>query len=171
MTGGGSYALSDVEIVPGVDQNGGWSWDAGLRVGRGAASLGLGYQRLRLDIGPGGTGTISAAYAEPRLGFGRGMWGVQPYLFARGARIFDYDVSFCCSAYPANSNADGWIAGGGFGAAFAPIGTVRFDLSAGVQRLLGESDETNFGSWKGAGPMIDVRLGASIPLTRGYGMR
>jgi hypothetical protein len=42
---------------------------------------------------------------------------------------------------------------------------VRFDLSASVSRLSGASDEQNtLDAWKGAGPVIAVRLGASVPL-------
>lgn len=172
VTGGGSYALSDVEIVPGVDQNGGWTWDAGLRAQNGRGSIGIGYERLRLDIGPDGAGTLSAIYAEPRFSWGASpRAAVQPYLFAHGARIFDYDVTFCCSVYQAASNARGWLLGAGFGAVLAPIGTIRFDLSAGVHQLSGESDEGTGATWQGAGPMLDVRLGAAIPLTRGYGRR
>jgi hypothetical protein len=63
------------------------------------------------------------------------------------------------------------LVGGGFGLVMAPVGTIRFDLSAGVHRLSGESEEGTNGTWKGAGPMLDIRLGASIPLTRGYGRR
>ena len=172
VTGGGSYALSDVEIVPGVDQNGGWTWDVGLRGQNGRSSIGIGYERLRLDIGPDGAGTMSAIYAEPRFAWGASPRApVQPYVFAHAARIFDYDVSFCCSVYQASSNALGWLVGGGFGLVMAPVGTIRFDLSAGVHRLSGESEEGTNGTWKGAGPMLDIRLGASIPLTRGYGRR
>jgi len=172
VTGGGAYALSDLEIEPGEDQNGGWAWDAGLRVGRGRGSLGVGYERMRLDLRADGKSTTSAIYLEPRFTLGMPTGGVQPYLFAHGARIFDYDVRLCCRLNNATSSGDGWMVGGGFGLITRPVGTVRFDLSAGVHRLSGESeDNTGFGPWKGAGPIIDVRLGASVPLTRGSGMR
>ena len=88
LTGGGSYALSDLEIVPGTDQNGGWSWDAGLRFGRGGGSIGIGYERLRLDVGADGSGVISGIFAEPRVAWGVG-WGPRPYLFAHASRIVD----------------------------------------------------------------------------------
>src|SRR5690349_21597749 len=102
LDGGGSYAISDLEIVPGVDQNGGWAWDAGLRLEGDRVSLGGGYERIRFDVGPLGTGTTSGIYLEPRLAWGRPMrGGVRPYLFARGERIMDYDFSgVCCSNYP-----------------------------------------------------------------------
>ena len=74
---GGSYALSDLEIVPGTDQNGGWAWDAGLRFQRGGGSIGFGYERLRLDVGPDGSATMSGIFAEPRVELGRG-WDLDP---------------------------------------------------------------------------------------------
>jgi hypothetical protein len=46
------------------------------------------------------------------------------------------------------------------------VGNVRFDLSARVDRMSGESDATD-GPWKGAGPVVGVRLGASVPLFGG----
>ena len=163
LAGGGSYALSDLEIVPGTDQNGGWAWDAGLRFQRGGGSIGFGYERLRLDVCPDGSATMSGIFAEPRVELGRG-WGPRPYLFAHASRLFDYDLSFCCSVYPANSNAHGWILGGGFGLTTAPVGHVRFDLSAGVSRLSGKSPDANLGSWESAGPLRSIRLGATVPL-------
>jgi hypothetical protein len=72
-----------------------------------------------------------------------------------------------CSVYTASSNAQGWLFGGGFGVATAPVGNVRFDLSASVNRLSGESDTGDTGTWKGAGPVVGVRLGASVPLFGG----
>jgi hypothetical protein len=164
LTGGGSYAISDLEIVPGVDQTGGWTWDAGLRLQRDRGSVGVGYERLRLDVGPLGTATASAVFAEPRIELGMGSRGPRPYLFAHAGRIFDYDVSFCCSVYPANSNAHGWILGGGFGLQTAPVGHIRFDLSAGVSRLSGRSPKANIGAWESAGPLMAIRLGATVPL-------
>ena len=165
--GGGSYAMSDLEIVPGTDQNGGWSWDAGLRLRRGRGSIGVGFERTRFDLGPDGAATTSGVYVEPRLYWREGRGGVSPYLFAHGARIFDYDVKFCCSVYSVSRDARGWLVGGGFGLTTSPLGFVRFDLSAGVNRLSGESDERDTGSWKGAGPLMDLRLGASVPLWGG----
>jgi hypothetical protein len=166
LDGGGSYAISDLEIAPGTDQNGGWTWDAGLRLQLDRVSLGAGYERMRFDVGPIGSGTTSGIYVEPRLAWGQPMrGGVRPYLFARGERIVDYDFSsVCCSIYPTSSNGRGWLFGGGFGVVTAPVGYVRFDLSAGVSRLSGESTETNVGTWKSAGPLVGVRLGASVPL-------
>jgi hypothetical protein len=163
LTGGGSYALSDLEIVPGTDQNGGWSWDAGLRFARGGGSIGLGYERLRLDVGPDGSGVISGMFAEPRVAWGVG-WGPRPYLFAHASRIFDYDVNFCCSVYPADSNAKGWVLGGGFGVVMPPIGHIRFDLSAATSWLSGKTPDGSNGSWESSGPLMALRLGASIPL-------
>lgn len=163
LAGGGSYALSDLEITPGTDQNGGWTWDVGLRFQRGAGSIGFGYERLRLDVGPEGSAKMAGIFAEPRVELGRG-WGPRPYLFARASRLYDYDVSYCCSVYRANSNAHGWILGGGFGLVTAPVGHMRFDLSAGVARLTGRSSSANIGSWESAGPMLNVRLGATVPL-------
>jgi hypothetical protein len=161
LEGGGSYSVSDLEIVPGTDQNGGWSWDAGLRLERGRGSVGVGFERSRFDVGPDGSSTTSAIYVKPRLSWGEGRRSIRPYLFAHGAWIFDYDVS---SFYTANSNAEGWAFGGGFGVTTAPVGNVRFDLSASVDRLSGESDTGDIGTWKGAGPVVGVRLGASVPL-------
>jgi hypothetical protein len=163
LTGGGSYALSDLEIVPGTDQNGGWSWDAGLRFGRGGGSIGIGSERLRLDVGADGSGVISGVFAEPRVAWGVG-WGPRPYLFAHASRIVDYDVNFCCSAYPADSNAEGWMLGGGFGVVMTPIGHIRFDLSAGASWLSGKTPDGSNGSWESSGPLMALRLGASIPL-------
>ena len=163
LSGGGSYAMSDVEIVPGVDQNGGWVWDVGLRFQRRRGSVGVGYERLRLDVGPPGRAIASGIFAEPRIELGMGF-GTRPYLFGHASRIFDYDVSFCCSVYPAASNAHGWILGGGFGLVTAPVGHVRFDLSAGVSRLAAKTPDRVSGSWEGTGPLMAVRLGATIPL-------
>src|SRR3954470_6154198 len=157
LTGGGSYALSDLEIVPGTDQNGGWSWDARLRFERGGGSIGFGYEHLRLGVGPDGTAIISGIFAEPRIAWGVG-WGARPYLFAHASRIFDYDVSFCCSVYPADPNGEGWILGGGFGVVITPVGHVRFDLSAAVSRLSGSTPDGSNGSWESAGPLMAVRL-------------
>src|SRR3982751_6146883 len=47
LDGGGSYSVSDLEIVPGTDQNGGWSWDAGLRLEHGRSAIGVGYEGSR----------------------------------------------------------------------------------------------------------------------------
>jgi hypothetical protein len=167
LVGGGSYSLSDLEIIPGTDQNGGWSWDAGLRLQRGRGSIGVGFERTRFDLGPDGAATTSGIYLEPRLTLGTRSVGLRPYFFLHGARIFDYDVDFCCSVYPTFRNADGWAYGGGFGVTTAPVGFVRFDLSASVSRLSGESDVGNSGSWEGAGPLVAIRLGASVPLIGG----
>jgi hypothetical protein len=169
LAGGGSYAMSDLEIVPGTDQNGGWAWDAGLRLQRGRGALGIGYERLRLDVGPDGTATASGIFVEPRLSWGGGMGGVRPYVFAHGSRIFDYDVSsFCCNIYQASSTARGWLVGAGFGVTTAPVGHVRFDLNAAVNRLSGKSPTVNLGSWDSAGPLVDLRLGAAVPLIGGW---
>jgi hypothetical protein len=164
VTGGGSYAMSDLEIVPGIDQNGGWGFDAGVRGQRGRTSIGLGYERLRLDTGPEGAATVSGIYAEPRLEWGGSARRLQPYLFVHGGRIVDYDVSFCCSVYPASSNARGWLIGGGFGMLMAPVGPVRFDVSAGVHQLSADSPKATSGTWQAKGPMLDLRIGAAIPL-------
>ena len=166
LAAGGSYAMSDLEIVPGTDQNGGWTWDAGLRLEHGRGSLGVGFERSRFDIGSDGSGTTSGVFLEPRLTWGGTRRGAHPYMFAHGARVIDYDVTFCCSVYTANSNARGWLFGGGFGIVTAPVGRVRFDLNAGVSRLSAESPEANLGSWKSAGPVVSVRFGASVPLTK-----
>jgi hypothetical protein len=85
-------------------------------------------------------------------------------VFARGGRVVDYDVSICCSVYGATSNANGWLFGAGFGFETMPVGPVRFDLSAGVNHLSGQSRQVNLASWKSAGPVVDLRLGASLPL-------
>ena len=163
LVGGGAYSLSDLEVVPGTDQNGGWSWDAGLRLQNGRGALAVGFERTRFDVGPDGAATTSGIYVEPRLSFGGR--GVRPYVFAHGSRVFDYEVgSFCCNVYEAPRDADGWSFGGGFGFTTAPVGFVRFDLSASVSRLSGESELVNFQKWKGAGPVAAVRLGASVPL-------
>ena len=168
LEGGGSYGVSDLEIVPGTDQNGGWSWDAGLRLERGRGSVGVGFERSRFDVGPDGSSTTSGIYIKPRFSWGDGRRSIRPYLFVHGAWIFDYDVSsFCCSVYSPNSNAEGWAIGGGFGLTTPPVGNVRFDLSASVDRLSGESDTGDVGTWKGAGPVVGVRLGASVPLFGG----
>ena len=167
LVGGGSYSLSDLEVVPGTDQNGGWSWDAGLRLERGRGALGIGFERTRFDLGPDGAATPSAVYLEPRLALGARGVGLRPYVFLRGARVFDYDVDFCCSVYPTFQDADGWSYGAGFGLTTPPVGFVRFDLSASVSRLSGESDVVNFESWKGAGPLVAITLGASVPLIGG----
>ncbi len=164
LDGGGSYSVSDLEIVPGTDQNGGWSWDAGLRLERGRGAVGIGYERSRFDVGPDGSSTTSGIYVKPRFNWGDGKRGVRPYLFANVTWIFDYDVRFCCSVYSASSNASGWLVGGGFGITTAPVGYVRFDLSASVDRMSGESDADDPGPWKGAGPVVGLRLGASVPL-------
>lgn len=89
--------------------------------------------------------------------------GVRPYVFFHGARIYDYDVEFCCSVYPVFEKGRGWSYGGGFGLTTVPVGFVRFDLSASVSRLSGESG-SDFGPWEGAGPVVALRLGASVPL-------
>jgi hypothetical protein len=164
LVGGGAYSLSDLEIIPSTDQNGGWTWDAGLRLERARKSITAGFERTRFDVGPDGAATASGIYLEPRIAFGGR--GVRPYLFAHGVWITSYDVgSFCCSFGTASSDADGWSLGGGFGITSAPVGFVRFDLSASVSRLSGASDEQNtLDAWKGAGPVIAVRLGASVPL-------
>jgi hypothetical protein len=169
LVGGGSYALSDVEIVPGTDQNGGWSWDAGLRLQRGRGAIGAGFEQTRFDVGSDGAATTSGIYLEPRLGLGLGTRGSgpRPYVFLHGAWIFDYDVDDCCSVYSTSQSADGWSYGAGFGLTSVPVGFVRFDLSASVSRLSGESDVENFQSWKGAGPVVAIRLGASVPLIGG----
>ena len=167
LDGGGAYSISDIEIVPGTDQNGGWSWDAGLRVEHGRGAVGVGYARSRFDVGPDGSSTTSGIYVKPRFSWGDGKSAVRPYLFANGTWIFDYDVTFCCSVYTASSNATGWSFGGGFGITTAAVGYVRFDLSASVDRLSGESDAGDPGEWKGAGPVVGVRLGASVPLFGG----
>ena len=60
-----------------------------------------------------------------------------------------------------------WSYGAGFGLTSAPVGFVCFDLSASVSRLSGESDVENSQSWKGAGPVVAIRLGASVPLIGG----
>jgi len=168
LDGGGSYSVSDLEIVPGIDQNGGWSWDAGLRLEHGRGAIGIGYAGSRFDVGSDGASTTSGIYMKPRFYWTHNRRAVRPYLFANVTWIFDYDVSdFCCSVYTANSNASGWSVGGGFGISTAPVGNVRFDLSAGVERMSGESDPSDQGSWKGAGPVVGVRLGASVPLFGG----
>lgn len=167
LVGGGSYSLSDLEIIPGTDQNGGWSWDAGLRLQRGRGSLGVGFERTRFDLGADGAATPSAIYLEPRLAVAARAGGVRPYVFLHGARIYDYDVDFCCSVYPVFENGTGWSYGGGFGLTTAPVGFVRFDLSASVSRLSGESERGDFGPWEGAGPLVALRLGASVPLLGG----
>ncbi len=167
LDGGGSYSVSDLEIVPGTDQNGGWSWDAGLRLEHGRGAVGVGYERSRFDVGPDGSSTTSGIYVKPRFNWGDGKRGIRPYLFANVTWLFDYDVTFCCSVYTASSNASGWSFGGGFGITTAPIGYVRFDLSARVDRMSGESDAGDAGAWKGAGPVVGVRLGASVPLFGG----
>jgi len=167
LDGGGSYSVSDLEIVPGTDQNGGWSWDVGLRLEHGRGAVGVGYERSRFDVGPDGSSTTSGIYLEPRFNWGDRRSPLRPYLFANVTWIFDYDVSsFCCSVYTASPNASGWSVGGGFGIATAPVGHVRFDLSARVDRLSGESDASE-GPWKAAGPVVGVRLGASVPLFGG----
>ena len=166
LAGGGSYAMSDLEIVPGTDQNGGWEWDAGLRFEHGRASLGVGFERSRFEVGPDGSGTTSGVFLEPRLTWSEARRGVRPYVFAHGARVLDYDVTFCCSVYTASEKASGWLFGGGFGVVTAPVGRVRFDLNAGVSRLSAESPKANLGTWKSAGPVVGVRLGALVPLTR-----
>jgi len=167
LDGGGSYSVSDLEIVPGTDQNGGWSWDAGLRLEHGRSAIGVGYEGSRFDVGPDGSSTTSGIYIKPRFNWGESRRAVRPYLFANVTWIFDYDVStFCCSVYTASSNASGWSVGGGFGITTAPVGNVRFDLSASVDRMSGESDASD-GPWKGAGPVVGVRLGASVPLFGG----
>lgn len=164
LTGGGSYAMSDLEIVPGTDQNGGWGFDAGLRAQHGRASLGVGYERLRFATTLDGTATASGAYAEPRFDLSRATRGALPYLFAHGGRIFDYAVDICCSVYRANAIGHGWLVGGGFGVLLAPAAPIRFDISAGVHQLSGKSRKLVSGTWESAGPMIDVRFGASLPL-------
>ena len=167
LDGGGSYSVSDLEIVPGTDQNGGWSWDAGLRLEHGRGAIGVGYEGSRFDVGPDGSATTSGIYVKPRFNWGHDRRAVRPYLFANVTWIFDYDVStFCCSDYTASSDASGWSVGGGFGITTAPVGNVRFDLSARVDRMSGESDASD-GPWKGAGPVVGVRLGASVPLFGG----
>ena len=166
LDGGGSYSVSDLEIVPGIDQNGGWSWDAGLRLEHGRGAVGVGYERLRFDVGSDGSSTTSGIYVKPRFNWGDSRSPFRPYLFANVTWIFDYDVTFCCSVYTASSNASGWSFGGGFGITTAAVGHVRFDLSARVDRLSGESDATD-GPWRGAGPVVGVRLGASVPLFGG----
>jgi outer membrane protein with beta-barrel domain len=167
VDGGGSYSVSDLEIVPGTDQNGGWSWDAGLRLEHGRGGVGVGYEQSRFDVGPDGSSTTSGIYVRPRFSWGDSRSPVRPYLFANVTWIFDYDVStFCCSVYTASADASGWAAGGGFGIATAPVGHVRFDLSARVDRMSGQS-EASEGPWNGAGPVIGVRLGASVPLFGG----
>ena len=167
LDGGGSYSVSDLEIVPGTDQNGGWSWDAGLRLEHGRGAVGVGYEQSRFDVGPDGSSTTSGIYVRPRFSWGDSRSPVRPYLFANVTWIFDYDVStFCCSVYTASADASGWSAGGGFGIATAPVGHVRFDLSARVDRMSGQS-EASEGPWNGAGPVIGVRLGASVPLFGG----
>jgi len=130
LDGGGSYSISDLEIVPGTDQNGGWAWDAGLRLEHGRGAVGVGYERSRFDVGPDGSSTTSGLYVKPRVSWGDGKRAVRPYLFANVTWIFDYDVTSCCSVYTASSNASGWSFGGGFGITTAPVGYVRFDLSA-----------------------------------------
>ena len=163
VAGGGSYALSDLEIVPGVDQNGGWAWDVGLRAQRARFSIGGGYERLRFDVGPLGSGNVSSLFIEPRYEVtARGT--LTPYAFAHVGRVLDYETSFCCSVYTASKDATGWLVGGGFGFTTAPIGRVRFDLSASVNRVSGNSEKGLDDSWKGAGPMVGIRLGASIPV-------
>ena len=167
LDGGGSYSVSDLEIVPGTDQNGGWSWDAGLRLEHGRGAVGVGYEGSRFDVGPDGSSTTSGIYVKPRFNWGDNRRAVRPYLFANVTWIFDYKVSsFCCSDYTASSDASGWSVGGGFGITTAPVGNVRFDLSARVDRMSGESDASD-GPWKGAGPVVGVRLGASVPLFGG----
>jgi len=167
LVGGGSYSLSDLEIVPGTDQNGGWSWDAGLRLQRGRGSLGVGFERTRYDLGSDGAATPSGIYLEPRLALGGRGVGLHPYVFLHGVWIYDYEVDFCCSVYPTFQDADGWSFGGGFGLTTSPVGFIRFDLSASVSQLSGESEMVNFESWEGAGPLVAIRLGASVPLIGG----
>src|SRR5262252_6985402 len=70
LDGGGSYSVSDLEIVPGTDQNGGWSWDAGLRLEHGRAAVGVGFERSRFDVGPDGSSTTSGIYVKPRFNWG-----------------------------------------------------------------------------------------------------
>lgn len=167
LDGGGSYSVSDLEIVPGTDQNGGWSWDAGLRLEHGHGSIGVGYEGSRFGLGADGSATTSGIYVRPRYSWGDSRSPFRPYLFANGTWIFDYNVRFCCDVYNVSPNASGSSFGGGFGIATAPIGHVRFDLSARVDRLSGESDPSDQGAWKGAGPIVGVRLGASVPLFGG----
>ena len=164
LVGGGAYSLSDLEIVPSTDQNGGWAWDAGLRLASGRKSIGAGFERTRFNVGPDGAAVTSGVYVEPR--YALGDRGVRPYVFAHAARILDYKLGrFCCSSQAASPTANGWSYGAGFGLTTAPIGYVRFDLSASVNKLSGESDEQNtLDSWKSAGPVAVVRLGASLPL-------
>jgi hypothetical protein len=168
LTGGGSYAISDLEIAPGTDQHGGWAWDAGLRLQRGVGALGVGFERTRFDLGGFGHATTSNVFIEPRLAVGLAARGVRPYVFARAARVVDYDVKACCSVYPIDRNAAGWQLGGGFGFTTPPVGLVRFDLGASASRLSGESEARNNGAWKGAGPLLALRLGASVPLVGGW---
>ena len=163
LTGGGAYALSDVEIAPGTDQNGGWAWDVGLRLQRDRGSIGFGFERTRYDVTLTGHAVTSAVYVEPRFAFGARA-GVRPYVFAHGAWVYDYDVDACCSVYRTSQDADGWSYGGGFGLTTPPIGFVRFDVSAGISKLSGESELEQLQDWKGAGPVVALRLGASVPL-------
>jgi hypothetical protein len=164
LVGGGAYSLSDLEIIPSTDQNGGWSWDAGLRLASGHKSMSAGFERTRFNVGFDGAAITSGVFVEPRFAFGDR--GIRPYVFAHGARILDYDVgNFCCSIQSASGKGDGWSFGGGFGLMSAPVGYVRFDLSASVSKLSGESDrQDTIDSWKSAGPVVAVRLGASVPL-------
>ena len=164
LVGGGAYSLSDLEIIPSTDQNGGWTWDAGLRLQHARMAIAAGFERTRFDVGPDGAATTSGIYVEPRIAIDNR--GVRPYLFAHGVWITKYDVgTFCCSFGSASPDADGWSLGGGFGITSAPVGFVRFDLSASVSRLSGASDDQNpLDSWKSAGPVVAVRLGASVPL-------
>jgi hypothetical protein len=103
---------------------------------------------------------------EPRLDLTGASRRVQPFIFAHGGRVVDYDVSICCSIYPASSNGRGWLLGAGFGVLTAPAGPVRFDVSAGVHHLSGQTPDRQLGTWRGAGPVLDVRVGASIDLVR-----
>ena len=163
IAGGGSYALSDVEIVPGVDQNGGWAYDVALRAQRARFAIGAGYERHRFDVGPPGSGNVSSFFVEPRYEV-TARRALTPYAFAHVGRVVDYETSFCCSVYPASKDATGWIVGGGFGFMTAPVGRVRFDLSTSISRLSGNSEQGDYDSWKGAGPMLGIRLGAIIPV-------
>ncbi len=167
LTGGGAYALSDFEVAPGTDQNGGWAWDAGLRLGRDRASVGVGFERTRYAVTLTGAAVTSAIYLEPRFALGPRGGAIRPYIFAHGAWIYDYDVDACCSVYRTSQDADGWSYGGGFGLTTPPIGFVRFDVSAGISQLRGESELENLQAWKGAGPVVALRLGASVPLIGG----
>ena len=83
LDGGGSYSVSDLEIVPGTDQNGGWLWDAGLRLEHGRGAIGIGYEGSRFDVGSDGASTTSGIYMNPRFYWTHNRRAIRPYVFTR----------------------------------------------------------------------------------------